>query len=895
MASTDWKITTDIYDIVDSIEGIKKRYIDDEDETTLALGIYGFITDTEAKKIQTSVVMQGELGNEMFPTRAKLTKNVLTHALYNNISGVNATPAYITLNMAIKDTDFNEHMINTDGKERFVIDKDCPIFVGGYEFHLDYDLIIDRTLNDIDDNIDKYIYSAHYDMSNENILSTILDPYLKQPFKIKIGNDYYIVFQAELRQYSIETTTDKLISDSIIENKTFTFDFDNQMAGFDVYVTDNYNNTTTRVYPTLYGSNPDHENYCWYLYISDSTIRIIFDNKSYIPGLNCDIEVRSYTTLGKSGNFDYKTIDEDSEGEFIDISSSKYNYNKINMFLVAVTNSMNGKDKKSKEELQELIPKAALARGSYTTETDINNYFNIISTDEDRLVMNKKVDNQLSRIWYAHLLLKDELGDIIPTNSINISLNYGKDLIETEDGRYILPAGTIISYDPELKIGTVIDETNIPEPYTEEYYKQYSYMTVYNIIIKKDPLYAAFYLTSSNIDSFFVYNWVNETSQLQFIATKCNFQRNLLVDKSTYKFTFKMAQSISKDYGLYIVDKQKSQTSTGESKDISIITNNMKCIVVFYRDNKVYRWIDCKLDSFDDSNFISSWSLDLQTDNAFDIDNRIKIKDLKIAGTSNSINYGYMEPNTEVKLYILAKFDKEYGRYDLDKIAPGLDSYTVTNIYEINNGFTFYENYTNISDTKVKWSTTLDNYYDIANVPVVGYHYLTDQDHADYLIDAMNNKKSYIEYCMQILENSFGIDFKFFNTYGPSQLYSIGDREGTMIGHVDLCMKFRVSLKSSSDLYTKSEIIEDIKNYIEDLYNTGDFHAPLLTQYINEKFSEQINYIEFMNFNDFWLGVQHIQEIDNDDPHITPEFLNIRNKKNDAGEIVPDIEIETIE
>ena len=40
--STDWNITTDIYGIVDSVNNIKKRYIDDEDETTLALGILGF-------------------------------------------------------------------------------------------------------------------------------------------------------------------------------------------------------------------------------------------------------------------------------------------------------------------------------------------------------------------------------------------------------------------------------------------------------------------------------------------------------------------------------------------------------------------------------------------------------------------------------------------------------------------------------------------------------------------------------------------------------------------------------------------------------------------------------------------------------------------------------------
>ena len=32
-----------------------------------ALGIFGFISDTEAKKIQINTIIAGELGNEMFP------------------------------------------------------------------------------------------------------------------------------------------------------------------------------------------------------------------------------------------------------------------------------------------------------------------------------------------------------------------------------------------------------------------------------------------------------------------------------------------------------------------------------------------------------------------------------------------------------------------------------------------------------------------------------------------------------------------------------------------------------------------------------------------------------------------------------------------------------------
>ena len=886
--NTEWNINTDIYNIVDSVNKVKQRYIDDEDETTLALGIFGFLSDTEAKKIQTSTIMTGQLGNEMFPTRAKLTKNVLVHAIYNNIENINAIPAHMVVNIGIRLEDLEKNMF----ENRFVFDADCPIFIGDYEFHFDYDIILVRSKTASN----TYMYSAHYDMSIPNRLSNITDPYLKQPFVIKIGNYEYVVFQSLIRQVTIEETIDKIISDSIIDNKTYTFEFENQIADFDVIITDN--GKETRLQPIPYGSAiGEIDNYCWYLFINDNTIRITFDSKSFIPGLNSDILIKAYTTLGANGIFNYKKIDETSEGLFIEFSSEKYNYDKVTCYMVASTDSVDGMNRKTKAELQKLIPKAALSRGSITTETDVSNYFNLIDSEENRLVMQKKVDNQLARVWYAYFILKDENKDIIPTNSIPVRVFTDNGTMNlADDGRYILPAGTIIRYNVENKIGEVLDESLVPELYSEEYFSPYYYyyMTVYNTIVNPDPLYAAFYLTVSNTDSFFTFNWVNESCLLQFVATRCNFQRNLLTDQQIYKFSFKIAQSISDDYELYIEEDVTSENpETGEIIKSVNVTNNMKCVLVLYKEEIPYRWVEAELTDFDENGYVSSWEINLETDNGLDNNNLIKINNLHVATKETDINYGYFEPNTKAVLYILAKFKEgEYGRYDLDTIAPGFEGYTVTNIYEVDSGITFYENFTNTLDTKIIAKEGKSNQFTISNIPVVGLHYMTDDLHADYLVDAISERKAYIDYCLKILENSMNIDFKFFNTYGPSLTYSIGDKKDTMIGHVDLCLKFRVSLKSSSDIYTKDDLINDIKNYIEDLFETGDWHAPNMITELSNQYSSRVNYIEFMNYNDFWLGVQHITKLNLDDPHIVPEFLNIRNRYNVEGLLEPCIDIE---
>lgn len=885
--STEWNITTDIYDIVDDVDKLKKQYIPDEDADTLALGIFGYIGDTEAKKIQTSVIMTGELGNEMFPTRAKLMKNVLSHATYNGIEDINAVPARITINMGIKLTDLDKYMNHNS----FTLDCTCPIYIGSYEFHFDYDIIITRST------VSETSYSAHYKIGEKNRLSNITQPYLKQPFTIRIGNDIYVIFQALVRQYSIQTTQFNVISESVIQRKSYYFSFDNQLCDFDVYV--EKNGKTIRVKPLLYGAvNYQEDYYCWYQYVDDSSIRIVFDGASILPDLNSTVTIKAYTSLGTGGMFKYKSIDKTTEGMFTDISSKNYNYSRISCYLVATTDSIEGRNRRSKKELQNLIPKYALSRGSIITETDLDNYFNLIDTDTYRLVLKKKTDNQLARIWYCFFLLKDELNNIIPTNSIQLELSTVNDsMFKSDDGRYVLPAGTVIEYNPETKLGTVIDETDIPDLFSDEYYKGYYYMTVYNIIINPDPLYCAFYLTVSNKDTFYTFDWVNEDSILQFVANRCNFQRNLLTDQSTYKLTFGIAQAIANDFGLYHEQKVNITDDFNNIIDEKVIvTNNMKCILVFYKNNEPYRWTEAYLTSYNSGSYVSFWEVDLTTDNGLDNANSIKIEELHVAGSNSDMNYGYMEPNTKCKLYILCKFEEGmYGRYDLDDIAPGFTGYTVTNVYDINDGVDFYENFTNVIDNKVTAMDEAMNIYHVTGVPCVGFHYMTGEENANYLVDALTERKAYIDYCLNLLENNMNIDFKFFNTYGPSVMYYIGDKEKTSIGSVDLTMKIRALVTNVTDTYAEQDLRNAIKTYIENLNHIGEFHAPNMISSLMEEFSSRFDFIEFMNYNNFRLGVQHITDRHLSDPHIVPEFLNIRNLYDDSTDsLVPNIEIEIL-
>ena len=112
---------------------------------------------------------------------------------------------------------------------------------------------------------------------------------------------------------------------------------------------------------------------------------------------------------------------------------------------------------------------------------------------------------------------------------------------------------------------------------------------------------------------------------------------------------------------------------------------------------------------------------------------------------------------------------------------PGLKEWTLTNVYTVVNGVTFYHNYSEIMGSRAtpygdsimqdgKVVMDLKGYF-VGSVPMLGYDYCQDEILVQNAINALNYRKAYIDNALIVLENSFGIDFKLFNTYGPSHTY----------------------------------------------------------------------------------------------------------------------------
>lgn len=82
---------------------------------------------------------------------------------------------------------------------------------------------------------------------------------------------------------------------------------------------------------------------------------------------------------------------------------------------------------------------------------------------------------------------------------------------------------------------------------------------------------------------------------------------------------------------------------------------------------------------------------------------------------------------------------------------------------------------------------------------------------------------------------------------------------------------------------------------MEDLNELDEIHIPELVTQINTNYSESIVYFEFLGFNDYGPGVQHLYKLpDNQVPiHVCPEFININNVPEtvQSSKMVPEINI----
>ena len=876
--------STDIYRINEFIDEIKSRYIDIP-EDTLMLGVYGYLSSVLSNLMENTTIMASEYSNEAIPTRAKYEKNIIAHALALGINNINATPAQIDMLIGLPEEALVANMTNNE----FTLDKEYIFQIGereAYPFLLDYDIIIKRSVLPNG----SYVYTARYDIDGKNKLTQLQNPYLPAMGAINVSGDRLIALNTTLRQMTHTQIYKKIVVDNPLETKVLNFSFEDQLAFFYVdVVEDGETHYLEPIYDGLYDYDDSRE-FINYMYLDEKNIRLRFNRDSYQPRENAEVTIHIYTTLGSEANFsatDYENV--------MTLTSNRFPYTGMWTLIQATSDAHYGSDKYTIEQLKQIIPQEALSRGSISTYTDLSAAFNRLQIENEscRLYLLRRVHNQIERIYFTYLLMK--YGDnVIPTNTINSSVSKGMFSTASRDNYSMLPGAKFYSEQGQK------DATSTTSKDTGELNRMdkagFLYMCPYLTVLNKSPFYISYYVTFMNYTRNLYFEFINEDSLLQFVALNFYVHRDYFTNPDTYKIELHCTQNINSDFQLVTYDDEGNVDEC-----------NLTVYAVIYTTNEddgsitPYRYLKSELIQFNeaDAEYVLEFKFK-SNDVISKYGTYMTITSGMYGINSNSQSTASVEPTMYIKFFFCAKLDRDYGRYygdnqtdNLDDIIPGLKGYTLTNVYNAGElGIDIFYDYSDIQNSYIELNQNEDgglSYY-IYKIPVVRYTWMNSEERMRYLFSAIDLRRRYIQNVLFLIEDSFGIDYKFFNTYGPSLMYNIENEEN--IDRINLSLKFEIKFQMESDKVVLQDITNSIKEYIEDINNISDLHIPNLITYITNIYREHIVYIKFIalnNYDSLYQSIYKNPEMTDDyfvETQTVPEFINVNTLNND----LPDIE-----
>lgn len=942
-------LSPDIYGVNEYVNNIKKEFISGVNEDTLMLGIFGYTGQIFSDMFQNSIVMASEFSNESIATKAKFEKNIIAHALGLGITDINAVPAQMDVMLTFVEDDIinwaNARTANGDELPwTFIFDKDNQIFFGDYEFHTDYDITIKKVEVTTQGPDKRFAYTAQYkqdDFDTGNpVAKNVTNPYLTPPVKVNYKGVNVILVKTTIRQVEKNTQTTKILSDNDVSSKTITFTFEGQLAAFSLDVTEG--TETYHMVPVYEGLNVDTggQLYFWYTFLDSDTIRIKFDRNSRIPAVNADVQINLQTTQGSKGNFTYYNED---YPEFT-FESDKYDYSNIMCQVAPIDgNARYGTDKKTIEELKQIIPREALSRGSITNITDLNNFFNMTNNEYSKLYFYKKRDNCLERLFHSFMIMKNDL-NIVPTNTVNLVISPDDFQTEEGSGKLVLKQGQCIILTPGQEEARLLKKGEVlPEEDGSLYDGSFAYYLPYDYIITKSPLYGSYFMTTIHAIKHLDFQYINEDCLYQYIATKVSVNRNCLENHNTYSIRIEPLQNITPQSG----DIQDSPIYTDDEGNT--VCNVAAYMIIYNEDNKPLRWAKSEIVDIDAIAGKVTFEFKFTTQDYIDNENRIRIDTGLYDMNSENESYAHLNSNMSTRIFIVSKQGASYGlgKPDLSTLIPGLDdSWSLSNTYNIIGGLDFFYDYSSIVSSiitvkeeevdengdiimpdpilpednsiesrmnrieyRMEWKTEVDleeaesvsllseddtevpkaTFYHITGVPVVKYNYFKNEDTAKMFYDELISRKIYIDQCIDYLEDAFEMDFKFFNTYGPSKFFT-WDNGLDVVDRVNITLFFKLKLKPNYDSNIVEDIRKDIKDYVEDINNIDSLHIPNLITYITNSYGDSIEYFEFVSINGKDPSYQHIYAMDPPDGIMVPEFINI----NTLPDELPDINIELV-
>lgn len=840
----------------DLINNVTPIYFPENTLDKNRVSIYGYITQALAQSIEDTVTLEQRRASDYCPELSTSAIHVRQTAKIRDVGIANATPGKCFAILSVLKSDILEKGTRSSNTITFTIDRRSTIMHNGVPFSLEDDIIIRAVRR-----ASGYVYAASY--SGEH---TTYESYIQMFDQINDQGQEMVTMIVQLFQfcYNIQekTVTDpvQFLYDGI------SFDYENKLAGFDVY----YKKTSIDEYIR---ADKDHyltmkNTTALYYNDDDDNILDILNNPKLNIGTNAMIKVEMRETLGTDGNI---TLGDNINTTFSLYRDGSYNYSGVNIDISLLSDTTGATDGDSLSDIKKNLIDAKTRRDNITTEHDIISYINDI--DANVQIIKKRNDIE-DRRYYMYTLLRYNK-EIAPANTKRLKLtgiisplNYGDfDCYNSTVDRKVLRAYN--------KFKLVEPEDPKEEEYAvkvsrdEEEEEGAFYYTCPFMILINDLNIASYYFTSVNTNILLSQKTVNSIFPFQMICREVQIYRDSHDPENFDKYKFTVVGTMNTSNDSELVDED----------GVVLDKDAIKCYIIFRNDNTASAYLEMSIDSYDQQSREFTFVGTIKTtDYITELDKLEITEGLKRVGYDTNYNSVIDFKDASFEVFFMYKYQDKAGEYEKSDPIFQLLPASKTQDYALmcgyyNNPYHLYNlllEYNKFSSSPVKvlprTETTVS--YSIGEVPFLEYHYGIENTINMY--DTFENMATVYGSLLK-LTTDFEVSLKFIATYGHSKYITVTggrspDQEDVVADLNDLNPTFYFKV------YGNNVNIEDVRQfiyeYLRDTYITGTtiFMSNICTL-VEENFPA-IKSIKYMGVNDLDASYQEFT-------YNMPEFTNI--------------------
>jgi len=884
--SDDVKKYTSLYDIKDfALNTIGPKYFPEDVIEGYNVGLLGYSLDFMSTTTEDVFNTVPIVANEMFPNLAQMPNSIYNYASLFQEDNLLSTPAVMECILLLPIDSLLAHSTyGSDGTYmQFILDQRTRVEVEGHRFILDYDILITMRPYRKD-----YIITCSYLKEFNNSISNIVNPYIKYQ-KYNYNGTKYIAMLVKMRQCDKNEYTTRIIDNDRINITTIQVPFTDQLAGFEVFYRDSSTKKFIQLQKKIVNSKAIKEPFCYYKLKTDNLLELTFTTREnyFKPLFNSELKVEYYTTTGTTGNFDLYT------GHDVEVyrNYDKYeNNSKVPVVAIVESASTTGTNRPDLLELRDRVADCFATVDSYTTESDLQRHFNSFDILNDvRVNFIKKRDDIFDRLYTAFSISKDSYGSYYKTNTLQLKI-YNSQFdhqFEQSDRKLLKPSNVFIYEGSSTNKMIKVEKDNI---FDLSFNNKFIYQNPFLMTVSNNGT-VGYYLNNINDKIQLDYEYVNDSSMVQFICNNIYVYRSSLNGENTYKFKVYLTATDT-DIESPMIDEEGNDTGR-----VHVVLSFL------FKNGKEAGYIECKKTSFDNEGLKYVFEGEVTTDDFISDTETIRLYGLK--DINNGSDRVVMVPMTNLKMNVYAFFEYENNNTmnnyshlpgfhtpvynDEGKLISKVPNCTLTNKYTTEETRVELITPLNMLKSHMTWEKDEYNstYILIKDVPVIKWkERITQEDinEFDRFMQILSSQYDYMDEIMSKKTNNYSIDMKFYNTYGRSNNFVIGDQQEAL-NHVNCTLELKVYP------YVKSEgaqLVQDMKIFIKEYFesvnkemNEGIFISNLI-QELENTFSG-IRYLKFVSMNGYDNDYQSIENTAVDvttlkkEDRITfvPEYLNI--------------------